>query len=217
MGQVCFCHSIFSSWPGDHAWFLDVGSERSDVGKQETQCADREWYLVWSKELASGSEARIIDLHVGGELMAVAGDWASKEVEARRRVVNVQISPAGPSIKVSVTSHDEEGIAISCIWWQEKGECFVTCTDVMRLLEHLLGLGKSDRKAKTRIRRSMTFFKPYIASENKNQELFRLITNFGMPRPWKMKKSLSVLPWVSVEPALRRVLEDYRAVDRSKG
>jgi hypothetical protein len=196
---------------------MDVGAERSEMGEHETQCdgKDTKWSLVWYKELALGVEARRIDLHVEGELTAVAEGWTSKEIEARRRVVNVQVSPASPSITVSIAGKDREGIVISCIWWQEKTECFATCTDVMRLLEPLLGLGKSNRKGKTRIRRSMDFFKPFVVSESKNQEFFRLITNLETPHPWKMKKSLSVLPWRFLEPALRRILEDYRAVDKS--
>ena len=72
------------------------------MGEQETQCGITEpkLYLVWCKELATSFEARRTDLHVEGELMAVAGGRTSKVEEARRRVVNVQMK-AGANIGIS--------------------------------------------------------------------------------------------------------------------
>lgn len=199
-------------------WLFDVGSERSETSERKPQYSGRspEWPLVWAKEHTLDGREHMVTFDIEGEPAAVAERWSSNEIEAHRRVVKVQMSTAGSSITASFRGLYDEGTAVSCIWWCETGKCYVTSADVIKLLEPLLCPGRSDKKkVKARIRRAMASFEPSVVSESRNKELFRLITSFGDPHPWKMRKSFSVLPWRFLEPALRRAPRDYRAVDKS--
>ncbi|KAK0723535.1 hypothetical protein B0T26DRAFT_262625 [Lasiosphaeria miniovina] len=158
-------------------------------------------------------------LNIVGDLESMKENWTHEEWENRRRIVLFKKQQNGnvltTSFKpVSVSERPPGSICISCIWWQEKNDCFVTSVDTIHLLEQLVAAPKKFAvDEKNRIRRNLEGFHPLTVSKSKfdSEEFFKLIMGFGNPKPRNIEKDVKVFPWKVLSQALMKIISKYSA------
>ncbi|KAH6889337.1 hypothetical protein B0T10DRAFT_51265 [Thelonectria olida] len=158
-------------------------------------------------------------LKIQGKLDAMAENWTQEEWDNRRRIVRFQKSQRGSTLTasfhaVSVNERPPNSICISCIWWAEKAECFVTSVDTIHLLEQLVATpNRFSVEEKNRIRRNLEGFHPLTVSKAKadSEEFFKIIMAFPNPKPRNIEKDVKVFPWKILEPALKKIIGKYSA------
>ncbi|KXT08765.1 hypothetical protein AC579_4930 [Pseudocercospora musae] len=133
-------------------------------------------------------------LKIEGDLNSMSDKWTALEWEARRRLVQFRRSQSGSVISATfepVTLEDRlpNSICVSCIWWEEKQECYVTSVDTISLLESLVAV-RFTVEEKNRIRRNLEGFRPATVSKTKadSEEFFKLIMGFPNPKPRNIEK-----------------------------
>lgn len=154
-------------------------------------------------------------LKIEGDLDKMAVEWNEDEWEAKRRLVQFQRSQTGSSIHatfeaVSPEERRPNSICISCIWWEERGECFVTSVDAIYLLESLVAV-RFTVEEKNRIRRNLEGFRPLTVSKQKadSEEFFKVIMGFPNPKPRNIEKDVKVFPWKILAHALKKIIGKY--------
>lgn len=158
-------------------------------------------------------------LEIVGKLDTMAENWTPEEWANRRRIVRftktqhgstltTKFRPVGPNEKPANTT------CISCIWWEEKGEHFVTSVDTIYLLEQLVAApSRFTVEEKNRIRRNLEGFRPLTVSKTKadSEEFFKVIMGFPHPKPRNIEKDVKVFRWKLLEPALKKIISKYSA------
>ncbi|ORY70487.1 uncharacterized protein BCR38DRAFT_504073 [Pseudomassariella vexata] len=158
-------------------------------------------------------------LKINGDLESMANGWSKEEWENRRRIVlftkKLQGSVVTTSFRpVSVNERPSHSICISCIWWAEKGECYVTSVDTIHLLEQLVAApSRFTVEEKNRIRRNLEGFRPLTVSKAKadSEEFFKIIMAFPNPKPRNIEKDVKVFPWKILAQALKKIISKYSA------
>lgn len=156
-------------------------------------------------------------LKINGDLQSMASGWTPEECENGRRLVlftkKQQGSTLSASFKaVSASERPPNSICISCIYWAEKRECFVTSVDTISLLEQLVAApGRFTVDEKNRIRRNLEGFHPFTVSKAKSEseEFFKVIMGFPNPKPRNIEKDIKVFSWKILAPALKRIISKY--------
>ncbi|EGP84082.1 uncharacterized protein MYCGRDRAFT_96263 [Zymoseptoria tritici IPO323] len=154
-------------------------------------------------------------LKLDKDLNTMADKWTSTEWETKRRLVQFRRSQAGSVISATfepVTLEDRipNSICVSCIWWEEKQECYVTSVDTISLLESLVAV-RFTVEEKNRIRRNLEGFRPATVSKTKqdSEEFFKLIMGFPNPKPRNIEKDVKVFPWRILGTALKKIIGKY--------
>lgn len=154
-------------------------------------------------------------LKIEGDLNSMTYKWTAEEWEAGRRLVQFRRSQQGSTISASfeaVTLEDRipNSICVSCIWWAEKEECFVTSVDTISLLESLVSV-RFTVEEKNRIRRNLEGFRPLTVSKTKqdSDDFFKLIMGFPNPKPRNIEKDVKVFPWRILATALKKIIGKY--------
>jgi hypothetical protein len=158
-------------------------------------------------------------LKINGDLDSMANNWTEEEWENRRRIVLFKKNQHGSQLTttfrpVSVNDRPPNSICISCIWWAEKNECFVTSVDTISLLEQLVAApARFTVEEKNRIRRNLEGFHPLTVSKGKSdsEEFFKVIMSFGNPKPRNIEKDVKVFPWKILGQALKKIISKYSA------
>ncbi len=158
-------------------------------------------------------------LSIIGNLETMAQDWSPEEWNNRRRIVLFRKKQSGCHLETSfrpvpVNERPLNSICISCIYWAEKQECFVTSVDTINLLEQLVAApARFSVEEKNRIRRNLEGFKPFTVSKAKaeSEEFFKLIMAFGAPKPRTIEKDVKVFPWKILGQALKKIISKYSA------
>lgn len=158
-------------------------------------------------------------LKINGKLDTMAENWTQEEWDNRRRIVLFRKTQQGSTLSASfravpVNERPPNTICISCIWWAEKGECFVTSVDTIHLLEQLVASpNRFSVEEKNRIRRNLEGFHPLTVSKAKtdSEEFFKIIMGFPNPKPRNIEKDVKVFPWKILEPALKKIIGKYSA------
>lgn len=156
-------------------------------------------------------------LKINGDLGSMASNWTPEECENGRRLVlftkKQQGSTLSTSFKaVSVNERPPNSICVSCIYWPEKRECFVSSVDAISLLEQLVAApGRFVVAEKNRIRRNLEGFRPMTISKGKpeTEEFFKIIMGFPNPKPRNIEKDVKVFPWKILAPALKKIIAKY--------
>ncbi|KAK5138583.1 hypothetical protein LTR08_000171 [Meristemomyces frigidus] len=155
------------------------------------------------------------NLKIQGDLNSMADKWTTAEWEARRRLVQFRRSQSGSDITATFESITLEeripnSICVSCIWWEEKQECYVTSVDTISLLESLVAV-RFTVEEKNRIRRNLEGFRPATVSKIKaeSEEFFKLIMGFPNPKPRNIEKDVKVFPWRILGTALKKIIGKY--------
>lgn len=155
-------------------------------------------------------------LNIEGDLDSVATiPWNPEEMENRRKLVQFWRHQKGSQItsRFSVIAQNERqpnSICISCIYWAEKGECYVTSVDCIYLLESLVAV-RFTVEEKNRIRRNLEGFRPLTVSKAKadSENFFKLIMAFPNPKPRNIEKDVKVFPWKILASALKKIIGKY--------
>ncbi|KAK0642124.1 hypothetical protein B0T16DRAFT_336491 [Cercophora newfieldiana] len=158
-------------------------------------------------------------LKIQGDLGSMAENWTQEEWDSKRRLVLFRKQQNGSILTTSfkpTTASDRppSSICISCIWWQEKEECFVTSVDTIHLLEQLVAApNRFSVEEKNRIRRNLEGFHPLTVSKSKaeSEEFFKVIMGFGNPKPRNIEKDVKVFPWKILGQALSKIISKYSA------
>jgi hypothetical protein len=156
-------------------------------------------------------------LKISGDLDSMAGGWTKEEFDNRRRIVLFRKHQNGNTLTtsfkpVSVNERPTNSICISCIYWQEKDECYVTSVDTIHLLEQLVAApSRFTVEEKNRIRRNLEGFRPLTVSKAKpeSEEFFKIIMGFPNPKPRNIEKDVKVFPWKILSQALKKIISKY--------
>ncbi|KAL7914153.1 hypothetical protein GGI35DRAFT_439591 [Trichoderma velutinum] len=155
-----------------------------------------------------------------GNPKTMAQDWSEEEWTNHRRVVMFEKTQKGAIISlsfraVSVDKRPANSTCISCIWWAEKSETYVTFVDILLLFEMLLALPGQRIHApeKNRLRRHLEGFHPSTIDKTKpdTKDFFKLVMSFPPPRPRNIGNRFKVIPWSVFEPAIKKVVGKYCA------
>ncbi|KAI1128958.1 hypothetical protein F5Y10DRAFT_264575 [Nemania abortiva] len=158
-------------------------------------------------------------LKINGDLESMANNWTPEEMDNGRRLVLFSKKQQGSTLSttfkaVSASERPPNSICISCIYWAEKRECFVTSVDTISLLEQLLAApSRFTVDEKNRIRRNLEGFRPLTVSKAKaeSEEFFKVIMGFPNPKPRNIEKDVKVFPWKILAPALKKIISKYSA------
>ncbi|KAI9805071.1 MAG: hypothetical protein M1825_000905 [Sarcosagium campestre] len=167
-------------------------------------------YSMWPQKA-------VLKLRGDLDAMGDTSDWDKDETDSKRRIVLFQRSQDGNAIHASfrpVTQdcRQQNIICISCIWWEEKNECYVTSVDTIALLESLVAV-RFTVEEKNRIRRNLEGFRPLTVSKGKqdSEEFFKVIMGFPAPKPRNIEKDVKVFPWKILAHALKKIIGKYSA------
>ena len=160
-------------------------------------------------------------LKINGDLDSMADDWSTEEWTAKRRLVQFFTAQNGNTIDAQFQAAPPEqgapkgGICISCIWWAERQECYVTSVDTIYLLEALVGV-RFGVEEKNRIRRNLEGFRPTTVSKGKSdsEDFFKVIMDFPNPKPRNIEKDVKVFPWKILAHALKKIIGKYVSLDK---
>ncbi|KAL9128910.1 MAG: hypothetical protein Q9217_002500 [Psora testacea] len=154
-------------------------------------------------------------LKIHGDLDSMTEDWTPAELDAKRRLVQFSRSQTKSTINATFTpvapeDRQPNSICISCIWWEERQECFATSVDTIQLLEQLVAL-RFTVEEKNRIRRNLEGFHPETVSKGKadSEEFFKIIMGFPHPKPRNIEKDVKVFPWKILGHALKKIISKY--------
>ncbi|KAJ3497224.1 hypothetical protein NLG97_g2066 [Lecanicillium saksenae] len=163
-------------------------------------------------------------LKIQGRLDSMVENWTAEEWDNRRRIVLFRKSQSGSTLTASfravpINDRPQNSICVSCIYWAEKNECFVTSVDTIQLLEQLVAApNRFSVEEKNRIRRNLEGFHPLTVSKAKadSEEFFKLIMGFPNPKPRNIEKDVKVFPWKVLESALKKIIGKYSASHSSQ-
>ncbi|KAF9377174.1 hypothetical protein CPB97_010371, partial [Podila verticillata] len=152
-----------------------------------------------------------------GNMDDMAINWSGEEWESHRRLVQFWRRQDGNEIHcnfapVSPAERQPNSIVVSCIYWAEKNDCFLTSVDCIYLLESLIAV-RFTVEEKNRIRRNLEGFRPITVSKCKPEsaEFFKLIMSFPNPKPRNIEKDVKVFPWKVLPYALKKIIGKYTA------
>ncbi|KAL5426376.1 hypothetical protein PMIN06_012954 [Paraphaeosphaeria minitans] len=154
-------------------------------------------------------------LKIDGDLDTMIDNWTQDERDAQRRLVEFKRSQSGSTITTSfapitLETRQQRSICVSCIYWEEKDECFITSVDTIYLLEQLVNV-RFTVEEKNRIRRNLEGFRPLTVSKAKSEseEFFKVIMGFPNPKPRNIEKDVKVFPWKILAHALKKIISKY--------
>jgi hypothetical protein len=154
-------------------------------------------------------------LKIDGDLDKMSDDWTQEELDAKRRLVEFKRSQHGSTITttfapITPEARPARSICVSCIWWEDKDECFITSVDTIYLLEQLVNV-RFTVEEKNRIRRNLEGFRPLTVSKAKpdSEEFFKVIMGFPNPKPRNIEKDVKVFPWKILAHALKKIISKY--------
>ncbi|KAI8644201.1 hypothetical protein BD408DRAFT_384012 [Parasitella parasitica] len=161
----------------------------------------------------------LANFDIMGDLDAMAKSWASEEWGYRRRLVQFWREEHGNKITATFQpvpqgehASNSGNIVISCIYWMERNDFFITSVDCIYLLECLMDI-KFSVEEKNRIRRNLEGFRPLNVSKCKAEsaDFFKLIMSFPNPKPRNIEKDVKVFPWKTLPYALKKIVTKYTA------
>jgi len=154
-------------------------------------------------------------LRIAGNLNSMQDKWTECEKSSGRRLIEFERSQAGSVVTVTfkqvpLNSRTNTNACVSCIWWEERKEAYITSVDTIRLLEHLVA-SRFNVQEKNRIRRNLEGFHPLTVAKGRanTDKYFKTIMGFGEPKPRVIEKDIKVFPWNSLHKMLRKVVGKY--------
>lgn len=164
------------------------------------------------------------NLDIMGDLDAISSHWTTEENNQCRRIVQFAREQDNQTIRchfrpVSIQDTLSKDInVVSCIYWEEQKQSFITSVDCIYLLEALLNIRFSVEE-KNRIRRNLEGFHPWTISKRKEEtsKFFKLIMGFSKPKPRNIEKDIKVFPWKTLPYALKKIITKYTANEFRSG
>ncbi|KAL8810559.1 MAG: hypothetical protein Q9200_002481 [Gallowayella weberi] len=156
-------------------------------------------------------------LEIHGKVDSMMDGWTPDECKAQRRLVHFWRSQRENTVFTSFAPWVPEARVPkeqcrSCIWWEERQDCFATSVDVIRLCEQLVARGGNvTTPEKNRIRRNVSNFAPITIHKDdpETQDFFALIMGYTNPKPKNIQKAIKVLPWRNIGPAMMKLVKKY--------
>jgi hypothetical protein len=200
---------------------MSLFANHTEVYQQQQQSAYPYNTTTPSKPKSPVYNSEKINLDIGGDLNIMAHGWTQEEWTNRRRLVQFWRTQDGSNITcgfqpVSQNSRLQGSIIVSCIFWEQKNECYITSVDCIYLLESLIGVRFSIEE-KNRIRRNLEGFRPDTVSKSKpdSVEFFKLIMGFPNPKPRNIEKDVKVFKWKVLPYALKKIVAKYTSTAHS--
>ena len=157
------------------------------------------------------------NLIIDGDLDSMATNWTAEEWSNRRRLVQFWRRQGNNEIictfsPVAPADRQPNSIVVSCIYWEDRKECFITSVDTIFLLESLIGV-KFTVEEKNRIRRNLEGFRPLTVSKVKpdSADFFKLVMSFPNPKPRNIEKDVKAFHWTTLPLALKKIIGKYTA------
>ncbi|CAO3690329.1 unnamed protein product [Umbelopsis vinacea] len=157
------------------------------------------------------------NLIIDGDLDSMAINWTAEEWSNRRRLVQFWRRQENNEIRctfapVAPADRQPNSIVVSCIYWEDRSECFITSVDTIFLLESLIGV-RFTVEEKNRIRRNLEGFRPLTVSKTKpdSAEFFKLVMSFPNPKPRNIEKDVKAFHWKTLPLALKKIIGKYTA------
>ena len=158
-------------------------------------------------------------IKIRGDLNTMQTDWTSEERTAKRRLVQFKGEQSGSTINTyfKAVKPDERRSPsaarekrVSCIYWEERNEYYVTSVDTIALLETLVG-ARFGVEEKNRIRRNLETHHPETVFKAKpeTESFFKVIMGFPDPKPRNIEKDVKVFSWPTLAQALIKVISKY--------
>jgi hypothetical protein len=165
----------------------------------------------------SSNLATKAQLKFEADLNNMALGWSHDEWHAKRRLVYFDRKQDGGIITssfkpISLQEITPNTIVISCIFREDKNECYVTSVDTIYLLEALVAV-RFTVEEKNRIRRNLEGYKPLTITKSKQdcEDFFKVIMSFPNPKPRNIEKDVKVFPWKILSNALKKIISKYSA------
>ncbi|KAL8922240.1 MAG: hypothetical protein Q9208_005319 [Pyrenodesmia sp. 3 TL-2023] len=176
-------------------------------------------------------------LKLYGDLESMADNWTADERREKRRLVEFWRSQNGHIIEstfkaVTAETRSPRSACVSCIWWEDQGECFLTSVDAIRLLESLVAQ-RFPVDEQNRVRRNFENIRPITIFKKRDKDggpedspqseediginrveseaFFKLVMSFPDPKPRHIEKDIKVFPWKTLGQMLMKVMGKYRA------
>ncbi|KAI9279100.1 hypothetical protein BY458DRAFT_488071 [Sporodiniella umbellata] len=158
-------------------------------------------------------------LRIENDLSSMIKDWTEEERKNKRRLVQFWRRQEGTesifarfNIHRAKQSGDPPDFVVSCIYWEEKEDYYVTSVDCISLLQFLIGVMFTVEE-KNRVRRNLEGFEPETISKHKEDtvEFFRLVMGFPKPKPRNIEKDLKVFKWSKLDDALQKIVSKFTA------
>ncbi|KAL8950179.1 MAG: hypothetical protein Q9222_003772 [Ikaeria aurantiellina] len=156
-------------------------------------------------------------LSINGNLDTMANGWTAEERSTKRRLVRFWRTQTGNTISTNFEPMVPENnlpkcICVSAIWWEERGECYITSVDTIFLLESLVDI-KFDVREKNRIRRNVECYRPVTVAKEieETESFFRVVMGFPAPKPRHIEKAIKVFQWKVLGEMLQRIIGKYSA------
>ena len=158
-------------------------------------------------------------LKIQGDVNLMQDNWTPEERSLKRRLVRFWREQSGSTINAyfNAVKPDERPQPlqqherrISCIYWEERQEYYVTSVDTISLLESLVDQ-RFTVEEKNRIRRNLEGFKPETVSKTKpeTESFFKLVMGFPNPKPRNIEKDVKAFPWPILAQALKKIISKY--------
>jgi hypothetical protein len=155
-------------------------------------------------------------LKINGNLTEMTARWTKEERANSRRIVQLKKSRDGETLSVhfeAVPIHERppNSVCISCIWWEEKSDYYVTKVDTIYLVEELTKAPNRFTVAqKNRLRGVFDRFSPVtVSKKNSHSEFFKTVMAYGRPKPRNIVADFKVFLWSSFETMLKKVVGKY--------
>lgn len=171
-------------------------------------------------------------LKIHNDLMDATRNWTPAEWAMRRRILKFWRQPNAQQIDCGFDILDEElyrsqrmqhhgtgeednynpkdNLVVSCIYWQERNDYYITSVDCIQLIEGLIGV-EFTVEEKNRIRRNLEALRPLTAAKTRPEsvEFFKLIMGFPAPKPRNIEKDVKVFQWSTLGPAIKKIIGKY--------
>ena len=106
-------------------------------------------------------------------------------------------------------------VAVSCIYWPQKKDWFITSTDFIELIEVCL-LMHFCREERNRIRRNLQCFEPITLTKNAEKKdadpvFFARVMGYDEPTTSKIEKDIKVFRWSTLVAGMNKVINSFVA------
>ncbi|KAL8935381.1 MAG: hypothetical protein Q9216_005455 [Gyalolechia sp. 2 TL-2023] len=160
-----------------------------------------------------------VSLHINGDLESMTENWTPGERKTNRRLVQFWRSQHGRFVNAGFDRVSDDGktpksTCVNCIYWEERGECYITSVDTISILEMLVGV-RFDTEEKNRVRRNLEGMRPTTMHKDQDDaescSFFRVIMSLPKPRPRHIEKAIKVFAWKDLDRMLKKVMSKYSA------
>jgi hypothetical protein len=154
------------------------------------------------RECEHDNTGKVTNIHFGFQPIEQT-DYQTKRTAENNRAIARAANNADTSV-------GQEMITVSCIYWREKNDFFITSVDCINFMEKIIGI-EFPTEEKNRIRRNLEGFHPYTVSKTKQDtfNFFRMVMGYPHPKPRNIEKDVKMFTWSSLIGALDKVAKKY--------